>query len=266
MSDILAKIMDVELDFGNEAVKDVDTKLHILKFGYSWVEEVEKEERLMKEVKEPVLEQKDKQKNKCQIKPFTKETKEITREPLLDFGDGPVVDLDAKLEILKFPYSWAEKVEEEERGTKEVNEPALKQESEPSVKIFREERNEIPREPLSDFGDRPVTNLEEKLEILKFPYNWAEKVEEEERETKLLCNEEDENENDNYFVPRRLFLFGVEEFKSDLKQSIKNTKQPDVPEKSTDMVCSKYDSVAKVATIRKRNSIGRKIKTFLGLR
>ncbi|XP_062616283.1 uncharacterized protein LOC134277992 [Saccostrea cucullata] len=189
IADILATIMDVVLDFGSEPVKDVDTKLQILKFGYTWVEEVEKQERFMKEVTEPVLEDKDELKNECQLNTLTTETKEIPREPVLDFGDRPVRNLDEKLQILQFTYSWAERVEEEEKEAKEGNEPTVEQmnkmEVKSKVKIPREERNDIPRETILDFGEGPVTNLEEKLEILKFGYNWSEKVEEEERETKV---------------------------------------------------------------------------------
>ncbi|XP_062586113.1 uncharacterized protein LOC134247749 [Saccostrea cucullata] len=180
--------MDVAMDFGSEPVKDVDTKLQILKFSYSWIEEVEKEERLMKEVTEPDLVQEVDQKNECKVKTLRTETKEIPRETVLDFGDRPVRDLDEKLEILKFPYSWVEVVEEEERRAKEDDELTVEQtnkEAESNVKIFREETNEIPREPILNFGEEPVTNLEEKLEILKFPYKWADIVEEEEIGTKV---------------------------------------------------------------------------------
>ncbi|XP_062598420.1 uncharacterized protein LOC134259838 [Saccostrea cucullata] len=53
---------------------------------------------------------------------------------VLDFGDGPVTDVDTKLEILKFSYNWSDAVEEEERRMEEEQ----KQQKEMKKKMEKE--------------------------------------------------------------------------------------------------------------------------------
>ncbi|XP_061170017.1 putative uncharacterized protein DDB_G0282133 [Saccostrea echinata] len=58
---------------------------------------------------------------------------EMDYTEILDFGDEPVTDVESKLKILKFSYSWADKVEEEERlKRKETN-------SQPEAGLFLED-------------------------------------------------------------------------------------------------------------------------------
>ncbi|XP_062580888.1 uncharacterized protein LOC134242775 [Saccostrea cucullata] len=202
------------------------------------------------------------------VKIFREERNEILREPILDFGEGPVTNLEEKLEILKFPYKWADIVEEEERGSKEppiFNKTSLQDDLE-HQKVTEKEGNakqEIPPDNVSETKDLPQllkaeTEAEKKTKELE-----VSKMETQQIKPELLSNDEDENEN---FVPRKLFLFGVVEFKSNWKQINKNAEQPNTPKKSTNVFNSATEPVPKVTTVKKRTSISRKIKTFLGFR
>ncbi|XP_062573029.1 myb-like protein X [Saccostrea cucullata] len=110
---------------------------------------------------------------------------------VLDFGDGPVTDVDTKLEILKFSYNWADAVEEEERRMEEEQKQQKEMKKKMEKEISGEEKkdcnknhkrmNTMDYNEILDFGENPVTDVDTKLEILKFSYNWSDAVEEEER-------------------------------------------------------------------------------------
>ncbi|XP_061175566.1 uncharacterized protein LOC133184493 [Saccostrea echinata] len=138
------------LDFGEEPVKNLDAKLEILKFNYSWVDEVEREERMTEEAKWKALEPTDVMKQKQW--PSDDNNRSIYGQAFLDFGEEPVTNLDVKLDILKFNYSWATEVEEHERRTKEAQlqskdqEDATEKEIQKSVPI-EEVKVKIPEKP-----------------------------------------------------------------------------------------------------------------------
>ncbi|XP_062598885.1 uncharacterized protein LOC134260337 [Saccostrea cucullata] len=114
------------LDFGVEPVENIDAKLAILKFTYSWADEVEKEERLTEEIlakKEALI-----QREVTVLNNLIPDEGSKIRETILDFGEEPVKNIDAKLDILKFSYSWAKEVEEHERRIKEAKSQTVKSE------------------------------------------------------------------------------------------------------------------------------------------
>ncbi|XP_062616273.1 trichohyalin-like isoform X1 [Saccostrea cucullata] len=78
------------LDFSDKG----ESKLEILKFGYSWAEEMEKQERL------EAMELDERKREET-----------VNYNEILDFSDKG----ETKLEILKFNYSWSEEVERQER-------------------------------------------------------------------------------------------------------------------------------------------------------
>ncbi|XP_062622338.1 uncharacterized protein LOC134283838 [Saccostrea cucullata] len=114
------KSMHAVLDFGAEAVKNVDAKLAILRFDYSWAAEVEREERIMEEVEKQPLEITDVVR---QLK--SDEDKTIHRQLILDFGKEAVKNIDEKLDILKFNYNWVDEVEREERKAEKASKKPL---------------------------------------------------------------------------------------------------------------------------------------------
>ncbi|XP_062618307.1 splicing regulatory glutamine/lysine-rich protein 1-like [Saccostrea cucullata] len=120
------------LDFGDNPVTDVDTKLKILKFNYSWVDAVEEEERRVEEEQKQKIEKKKLEKEILEKK--NDNTHDIRVATPLDFGHEAVKNWETKLQILKFSYSWADQVEKEEK--------AAIQEAKPAEKRVPKEENE----------------------------------------------------------------------------------------------------------------------------
>ncbi|XP_062594833.1 tropomyosin, muscle-like [Saccostrea cucullata] len=170
--------------------KNEDTKLKILKFNYSWVDAVEEEERRT----EKEQQQKRQMKKKLE-KEISEEKKDgnangnrikiMDYSAILDFGDHPVTDVDTKLKILKFDYSWVDAVEEEERRIEEEQQQKREMKKKLEKEIAEEKKdgnaNDNRYKTPLDFGDEAVKNWETKLQILKFDYQRADQVEEEEK-------------------------------------------------------------------------------------
>ncbi|XP_062594775.1 uncharacterized protein LOC134256164 [Saccostrea cucullata] len=112
------------LDFGDNPVTDVDTKLKILKFNYSWVDAVEEEERCVEEEQKQKIEKKKLEKEIVEKK--NDNTNGIRVATPLDFGHEAVKNWETKLQILKFSYSWADQVEKEEKAAIQEAKPAEK--------------------------------------------------------------------------------------------------------------------------------------------
>ncbi|XP_061184945.1 uncharacterized protein LOC133192959 [Saccostrea echinata] len=120
---------------------------------------------------------------------------------------------DAKLEILKFPYSWAEKVEEEEKETERFSILNQTSQQEDTTREKVAEKGEATPKIALDYSSKtPELHQDSKAEdetktkALEVSMLGTKQI-----KAQSLCD--GENENDDYFVPRKLFLFGIEEFK-----------------------------------------------------
>ncbi|XP_062572061.1 uncharacterized protein LOC134234021 [Saccostrea cucullata] len=120
--------MDINeiLYFGEDAVTDFESKLKILKFSYNWADAVEESERgsevpkhleeIAKLMNEEIAEEKRRDTNNDKSRENT----------ILNFGNEPDGNWKEKLEILKFEYSWAKSVEEEDKKTIEEANASIK--------------------------------------------------------------------------------------------------------------------------------------------
>ncbi|XP_062598850.1 uncharacterized protein LOC134260298 [Saccostrea cucullata] len=313
------------LDFGMEAVKDVDTKLAILKFDYNWSEEVEREEGIMKEEKVLVLNQTDAKKNNQQV--LNEKNEPIQRETILDFGEEPVRDLDTKLEILKFAYSWATEVEESEGKTKQAQ-PHVKSEVSTQKEIEKDAAMDESKEKMPDIpsratleaktmteqlqehiskdeAQRETEQLQKPLskdmahEITNQIQNLLPKEEAQEKmndklsklpelpndkrlEIRMSSKEEEvfrngkeqkdlkpltdnHTDNDDHFIPRRLFLFGIVNFKlEETTEKNVHTEPANNPYSSEDI--TQMSKQGEKMVHKSKRSICKRIKRFLGLR
>ncbi|XP_062590024.1 uncharacterized protein LOC134251633 [Saccostrea cucullata] len=224
------------LDFGEEPVKNLDAKLEILEFNYSWVDEVEKEERMAEEANERALEAADFTKQKQWVSDG--ENRTIYGQEFLDFGEEPVKSLDAKLDVLKFTYSWATEVEENERRKEEETRLQTKGQE---YGVEREIQKAVPKEDAQvKAPEKPqeVTSENQRngiTEKLKDPLQEKEMDKDLSKPAELCKDEKPEpdvyqhgqnlsniqqltDDEEDHFIPRRLFLFGITEFKNDARQ------------------------------------------------